>query len=116
MPPPSAAAVNRPSTRASNDVGKTPQWLSEGRMALPRDQRDDRAMRIPLLAFAAALALALAAAPAQAAWTGDVAGTQATFSGDGANDLLQVGVSGNYLTHSAAGPGFASALDWNSSP
>src|SRR4051794_21612253 len=116
MPPPWAAAVNRPSTRAANDVGKTPQWLSEGRMVPPRDRRDDRGMRIPLLALAAALALALGAAPAQAVWTGDVAGTQATLSGDDANDLLQVGVSGAYLKHSAAGPGFASALDWNSSP
>jgi hypothetical protein len=85
-------------------------------MVPPRYRRDDRPMRIPLLVLAATLALALGAAPAQAAWTGDVAGTQATFSGDGSNDLLQVGVSGAYLKHSAAGPGFASALDWNSSP
>ena len=65
---------------------------------------------------AAAVALLVSTAPAQAAWTGDVTASEAKLTGDGALDLLQIGTNGAYLSHSYAGPGFSSDIDWNGSP
>lgn len=69
-----------------------------------------------ITAVLAAAALLLIAAPAQAGWTGDVTATEAKLTGDGALDLLQIGTNGAYLSHSYAGPGFSSDIDWNGSP
>ena len=77
---------------------------------------DDRSVIPFRVVLATVVALVVLTAPAQAAWTGDVGSTQAVLTGDSSLDLLQIGTSGNYLSHSPAGPGFASALDWNSSP
>ena len=77
---------------------------------------DDRRVIPFRVVLATVAALLVLTAPAQAAWTGDVGSTQAVFTGDSSLDLLQVGTSGAYLSHSPAGPGFSSAIDWNSSP
>jgi len=69
-----------------------------------------------MAALLAAVVLLLATGSAQAAFTGDVTATEATLVGDGSADLLQIGTSSGFLTHSAAGPGYSSGFDWNSSP
>ena len=62
------------------------------------------------------LVLLFAATPAQAAWTGEVNATEVKVTGGSSLDVLQIGTSGGYLTHSYAGPGYANEFDWNSSP
>src|SRR3954470_12346727 len=81
-----------------------------------RRMGEDRPVRSPQIAVAAAVVALVACAPAQAAWSGDVSGTTATLTGDGANDLLEIETSGMFLWHSALGAGYSSNLDWNSSP
>src|SRR5215213_5006808 len=85
-------------------------------MAAGAHPGDDRPVRFPISVLTAFVALLAATAPAQAAWTGDVSGNAVHIRGDSASDLLQIGISGGFLSHSAAGPGYASATDWNSSP
>jgi len=73
-------------------------------------------MRYRTAALAAAVALLLVTGPAEAAWTGDVTPTEVKLTGDNSLDLLQINTQGAYLSHSYAGSGFSSGIDWNSSP
>jgi Ca2+-binding RTX toxin-like protein len=75
--------------------------------------------KLALVLLAATAVLALPAG-AQAAYTGAVAATTATLTGDGASDTLTITVTGNVLSHNRfslvppGDPGFASATDFDS--